>query len=83
MVGRSATASRDVYLQLNGGFVSIAKSVFLVNAIIVEPRLRHASQRIMAQGCDMDPPLVGEHPTAPPPGGPAPGAAPGNRLMIM
>jgi hypothetical protein len=30
----------------------------------VEPGLRHANQKIMAQGCDLDLPLVGERPSA-------------------
>jgi hypothetical protein len=44
----------------------------------VELRLRHTNSLIMAQGCDLEVPLVGERPPVLPPLGPVPGAAPGD-----
>ena len=43
-----------------------------------ELRLRHTNSSIMAQGCDLEVPLVGERPPGLPPGGPVRGAALGD-----
>jgi hypothetical protein len=45
---------------------------------IVELRLRHTNSSIMAQGCDLEVPLIGERPSALPPRGAVPGVVPGD-----
>jgi hypothetical protein len=77
---RIPTARKDQELTLESALADQPNTggAVRVPPTLVDPRLRHTNSLIMARGCDLEVPLVGERPPAPPSQRPVRGAALGD-----